>query len=115
MTKPCTKSCQSREFGSQEHSWQPHPSESIFFSLSFSVVISTSALWLRNNLSSPGPLELMMGLGSTWGMKEGWSPPAVRPGLALWPPTQPGVSSKPLHSWDQPGSLPTQGELGLST
>lgn len=71
MTKPCTKSCQSREFGSQEHSWQPHPSESIFFSLSFSVVISTSALWLRNNLSSPGPLELMMGLGSTWGDEGG--------------------------------------------
>lgn len=44
-----------------------HPSENIFFSRSFSVVISTSALWLRNSLSSPGPLELMMGLGSTWG------------------------------------------------
>lgn len=64
---------------------QPHPSESIFFSLSFSVVISTSALWLRNSLSSPGPLELMMGLGRTWG--EGGVGGHRQPALAPRPPT----------------------------
>lgn len=38
-----------------------HPSDSIFLTLSFSTVSSTSALLLRNSFSSPGPLTVSSG------------------------------------------------------
>lgn len=45
--------------------YPPHPSDSIFLSRSRSAGPGTSALWLRNSFSSPGPLALTRGLGGT--------------------------------------------------
>lgn len=42
-----------------------YPSDSIFLSRSRSAGPGASALWLRNNFSSPGPLALTRGLGGT--------------------------------------------------
>lgn len=68
---------QSLQAGSTHHSCPasptPHPSDSIFFKRSRSVGPGASALWLRNNFSSPGPLVLTKGLGGTCVWKPGLS------------------------------------------
>lgn len=48
-----------------------YPSDSIFLTLSFSAVSSTSALLLRNSFSSPGPLTVSS--GGEWRSIDSWT------------------------------------------